>query len=503
MTSVGSRERWLVALLIAVLALPIIGITLYFTYNVQRRIAFAGGERSGLAHVALLDAFLADASLYANAVACPGSHRDLASLRERADASLERIEAFQIQANTPPRWAEVHSAWEELRTTVRPPLPAANLIEPLAASFGSVSDDSGITFDPEIEGIDIGDSLTYRLPRAIAEFQMAARALCGIPSAPTIAQRVLIEQHQARGEQLAADAFQDIDDALQRGDANSLLAVSRAYVLARHAVSGASDAVDTFIANGTPADRARAQASLNEVATSLHALIRTEIPAVDERIKQRVAGYQRELLISLIPGIIGLLATLAIALLTLRLLWERAAHLSAELAAAENERIAMHDSLTGLLNRRAFFAALEGSPHSGVLCLLDVDDFKGINDTFGHLTGDNILIRLARIVEASVRSTDVVARIGGDEFALFLRSPIDRQGVIRVLETITMDAAAPVRIRDRTVRSSVSVGGAFIRDLSELSVEDALGRADSALYEAKAKARGRFVIADEPSEAPT
>ncbi len=502
MTSVGSRERWLVALLIAVLALPIIGITLYFTYNVQHRIDFANGERAGLAHIALLDAFLEDGSLYANAVACPGSRQGLAALRERADDSLQRIEAFQTPANTPPRWAEVHSGWEELRTATNPPLPAANPIEPLAASFGAVSDDSGITFDPEIEGIDIGDSLTYRLPRAIAEFQITARSLCAIPSAPSISQRLLIEEHQARGEQLAADAFQDIDDALQRGDANSLLAVSRAYISARHAVNGASDDVDSFIANGKPGDRALAQASLNEVAAALHALMRTEIPAIDERIQHRIVGYKRERAISLIPGLIGLLATLAIAMLTLRLLWERAAHLSAEIAAAENERIAMHDSLTGLLNRRAFFAALEGSPHSGVLCLLDVDDFKKINDTFGHLAGDNILIRLARIVEASVRSTDVVARIGGDEFALFLRSPIDRQGVARVLETITTDARAPVRIRERVVKSSVSVGGAFIHDLSELSVEDALGRADTALYAAKATARGSFVLADEANEAP-
>jgi len=501
MTSVGPRERWLVALLIAVLALPIIAITLYFTYNVQRRIDFSRGERSGLTHVRLLNAFLLDASLYANAVACAGSHQTLSELRVRADADLARIEAFQTGANTPPRWDEVHSGWEQLRTVTRPPAPAANPIAPLAASFVSVSDDSGITFDPEIEGIDMGDSLTYRLPRALGNFQVAYRSLCAIPNAPTVAQRLLIAEHQSRGEQLSDDAFQDLDDAVQRGDANSLLEVSRSYASASQAVQLANDDVAAFVTDGTPADRARAQSSLRRVVTSLHALMQAEIPAIDARVQRRIAGYERERLISLLPGIIGLIATFAIASLTLRLLWERAAHLSAELAAAEHERIAMHDSLTGLLNRRAFFAALETSPHSGALCLLDIDDFKGINDTFGHLTGDDILIRVARIVEASLRSTDVTARIGGDEFAIFLRAPIDRQGVERVLESITRDASAHVQIRDHIVASSVSVGAAFIRDLSELSIEDALGRADSALYHAKATVRGGFVIEDPDSVA--
>ena len=160
----------------------------------------------------------------------------------------------------------------------------------------------------------------------------------------------------------------------------------------------------------------------------------------------------------------------------------------------------MHDSLTGLLNRRAFLAAIENAATEGsspgVLCLIDLDDFKKINDSYGHLTGDDVLRRVSRIVEGAIRSTDAAARIGGDEFALFLRSPIDRQGVTRVVNAIASDVRSEVTIRGHAIASSASIGAATIAGRTTEAIDEAFALADAALYEAKRHHRGGWEFAD-------
>lgn len=498
MYSVGSRGRWLIALLIGILTLPIVGMTVYFTYNVQQRIWFARDERQGLTEVALLGTFFADASQYASAVACGMPRAAVDAARVRADADLSRVDRAFTPSTTPERWNEVRAAWQDLRVNATAHSDFARLFDPLTWSYGRLSDDSGLTFDPGLLGIDISDSLTYRLPRAVQAFQVAQRGLCTSGANPSLSDRLRLQADVARGEQLTADAFQDIDDALGHGDAGSMPELRSAYRNARDAQTNAMSSIRAFVTSPSPQMRARSFRALDEFTRALLALMRVEGPAADQVIGARVNEFDKERFITVIPGVLGLLVSLLVTWLVLRLLWERAAVQTAERAAAEHERIAMHDSLTGLLNRRAFFTALEnastdGAEH-GVLCLLDIDDFKGVNDTYGHLTGDDVLVRIAGIIEASVRSTDVVARIGGDEFAMFLRSPIDRSGVERVLATITRDASAQVYMRQKTFCSSVSVGAAFVHDISKVSVEDAIARADFALYKAKAEMRGKYVI---------
>jgi len=97
------RVRWIAALFAVILALPIVGITLYFTHDVQGRIAAARSERAGLAHVALLQAFLTDSEAFAQAVICPAGG-DLEALRTKAAADLAAIDAFQARGGAPPRW---------------------------------------------------------------------------------------------------------------------------------------------------------------------------------------------------------------------------------------------------------------------------------------------------------------------------------------------------------------------------------------------------------------
>ena len=149
---------------------------------------------------------------------------------------------------------------------------------------------------------------------------------------------------------------------------------------------------------------------------------------------------------------------------------------------------ATHDPLTGLLNREGYEQRLKGIDVSVTsLLLLDTDLFKQINDTYGHETGDRILKKIADAFKHSFRADDCLCRIGGDEFAILMRSP---EGL---RETLTM-----MRIRDINglladtsdglPAASVSVGVAFGGDAKDMV--ELFEHADTALYERKRSGRG-------------
>jgi diguanylate cyclase (GGDEF)-like protein len=149
-----------------------------------------------------------------------------------------------------------------------------------------------------------------------------------------------------------------------------------------------------------------------------------------------------------------------------------------------------HDSLTGLPNR-AFLcrrlerelAALDTSGRVLTLMILDLDGFKEVNDTFGHSTGDQVLVQVARRVVGSVRHIDAVARLGGDEFAVLIApTPGDRGATLarRVLAALEL----PVTVKSTTVTVSASIGIATA-ELGE-TADELLRNADLAMYSAKA-----------------
>jgi len=161
---------------------------------------------------------------------------------------------------------------------------------------------------------------------------------------------------------------------------------------------------------------------------------------------------------------------------------------------------ASHDALTGLVNRLEFERRLEAALGSArgegvghVVCYLDLDRFKLVNDTGGHIAGDNLLREIAALLRQRVRDSDTVARVGGDEFAMLLAGcPLDkaRQIADDVCQAV---AAHQFAWQDRLFDVGVSVGLVEVGKDSG-SAESVLGAADSACYVAKQQGRGRVHV---------
>jgi diguanylate cyclase (GGDEF)-like protein len=167
--------------------------------------------------------------------------------------------------------------------------------------------------------------------------------------------------------------------------------------------------------------------------------------------------------------------------------------------------IATHDNLTGLANRHLlqieFSKAISYAQrhHTFIaLLFLDLDNFKHINDTHGHSTGDELLVFCAKTLESLVRKTDILARIGGDEFVIAMTEITDPAHIDEIADKICSALANPIQLDDSTVRMTTSIGiSIYPRDGSDLAT--LLKHADSALYKAKAAGRNTYVIYD-PAE---
>jgi diguanylate cyclase (GGDEF)-like protein len=161
---------------------------------------------------------------------------------------------------------------------------------------------------------------------------------------------------------------------------------------------------------------------------------------------------------------------------------------------------ATHDALTGLLNRPAFEDALAESCRevlqnggNSVLCFIDLDHFKGVNDSAGHAAGDELLRQLARLMQAQVRAGDQLARLGGDEFALILRSCPMAQAELLAARLIEQVQALVLHWEGQEFRVGASVGMACIHSGNAQPTE-LLQQADTACYRAKHSGRGQFAV---------
>ncbi|WP_202328853.1 sensor domain-containing diguanylate cyclase [Mesorhizobium sp. L-8-3] len=157
------------------------------------------------------------------------------------------------------------------------------------------------------------------------------------------------------------------------------------------------------------------------------------------------------------------------------------------------EYLAGHDVMTGLANRAQFEARIaeicESGGTGGVLMLIDLDGFKKVNDTLGHAIGDECLIEIARRLSAVCQSAELVARIGGDEFAVLFGPGASLQKVEGIARRIVRVAEEPMKCSGRVFRVGASLGYAFAEQETPTAV---FTRADRALYAAKAAGRRTF-----------
>ncbi len=172
------------------------------------------------------------------------------------------------------------------------------------------------------------------------------------------------------------------------------------------------------------------------------------------------------------------------------------AHMELAKAHAQLSEKARLDDMTGLLNREAFFASLKNvrrRTDTGVLLIIDADNFKQINDTHGHQQGDVALLLMSEAIAKSVRDHDLVGRIGGEEFGAFLTGT-DAEEAMIVAERIRLSVEA-IQFspgEGQVLPLSVSIGAARLRPHAPWS--EVMREADRRLYEAKRRGRNRVVF---------
>ncbi len=162
---------------------------------------------------------------------------------------------------------------------------------------------------------------------------------------------------------------------------------------------------------------------------------------------------------------------------------------------------AFHDALTGLANRSLLLHRLRDAlepapsspPRSVALLLADIDQFKLVNDSLGHASGDDLLIEVARRWSASLRPQDTVARIGGDEFVV-LCDGANESEARAVAERLRQALVEPIVLGGRPVAVSASIGIAIASTDRVENAVTLLGHADAAMYEAKGQGRGRTAV---------
>ena len=169
--------------------------------------------------------------------------------------------------------------------------------------------------------------------------------------------------------------------------------------------------------------------------------------------------------------------------------------------------LSLRDPLTGLANRRHFHATLERevdrvtrSGEAALLMMLDIDHFKRVNDTYGHVAGDRVLQVVAQTLAGCVRPMDTLARYGGEEFAIVLpacQAEFGRAVAERIRRVVE---ATPIAVAPNTIMHvTLSIGGAFALQWIRSTTSLWTNRADYQLYRAKTEGRNRVCIEDQPN----
>jgi diguanylate cyclase (GGDEF)-like protein len=223
------------------------------------------------------------------------------------------------------------------------------------------------------------------------------------------------------------------------------------------------------------------------------------VPGSDARLSWTPRRLGQDLFYQLAPV---RLLTSALFLTGIAVVLSRLYKLTRELEARRRaaHELASRDALTGLYNRLGFEQQRSVAPASSALLYLDLDGFKQVNDSFGHSAGDDLLRIVAERLARLARPGDVVARIGGDEFAFLRCAPTSRGELAELAADIGVSLSEPVRLGTAQIQIGASIGIAMGSEHAEDRAR-LVNAADSALYRAKALPGHAFVFADAPPTA--
>jgi diguanylate cyclase (GGDEF)-like protein/PAS domain S-box-containing protein len=225
-----------------------------------------------------------------------------------------------------------------------------------------------------------------------------------------------------------------------------------------------------------------------------------EIRAPDGRVRHSLATYTPRIVDGKVAGIFAHVADVT----PLKKLEQEL-----KTAIAKAEHLAIHDFLTGLPNRvtlherlsQAVAAARRRRDLVGVISL-DVDDFKRVNDTYGHDCGDQMLVEIAARLKLSLREADTATRMGGDEFLLLAPDIESDAQLERIAQRLMEEVRKPMRLQEHQMTPSISMGIAVFPSDGG-SPEELIASADRALYTAKRSGKGRYSFAEKLSAPST
>ena len=220
----------------------------------------------------------------------------------------------------------------------------------------------------------------------------------------------------------------------------------------------------------------------------------SELSLTDGKLKQFIVTYIPDIRDGEIQGIIVHYSDIT---------YLKKAELELKQAKEKAEELAMHDFLTGLPNRLFLYDRIQNGISVAerkhqilAVFIIDMDNFKIINDTYGHLAGDEVLIEIANRLKSAIREYDTVSRMGGDEFVILAIDIEKRKQIEKLAERLLKFARIPLIIQNASIQPKFSIGIAVYPENGK-TPEELMKSADLALYKSKENGKNRYYITKE------
>jgi diguanylate cyclase (GGDEF)-like protein len=512
------------AVVVGLLLVPTVFANWAFAAVIGGQVAFTSSERAGV--LVLRPALTALASTVA------GRRADLTALHTAASAHPELLLDNQ--------WEAVATAGDALGDGAGTPATRVAMAAALADLITQVGNTSNLILDPDLDSFYVMDTLVVQVPRSLVAAASADDVASNVGSEGTRNATIAAQAVRAGSISGASDKIRsNLATSTKNTSAQGLTAeLANATVFAASLTTLAKSITDTL------GEARPAAVSPGPIAAPASAAVDTTVDALDGLLATRVgklsAQRTRTLIVSLaalllacwfsaafwwrnrrdvrliVAGVSAIVENdlhphplpdgrdefgdIARAVAIARQALQEAQTRQRALEDALTHQ-AFHDSLSGLPNRALFTKraelALSGQDRDGAtiaVMLLDLDDFKIVNDTRGHGVGDELLVAVAGRIAAAMRPQDTAARFGGDEFAILIED-IDHEDIRRVADRLLLVLGDPFHLQGTTTRIGACIGVAVNppEGAGQLDLVELLRRADLALYSGKEQDKNRVV----------